>query len=73
MEPEAHHCFVRRPPQAFILLVQTVQFLSDSVTAMSHLYNDILSDLFTAGKLNELLRTSSFIRTFTLHVSSLTL
>jgi pentatricopeptide repeat protein len=56
MEPEVYHCFVRRTPQAFILLVQTVQFLSDRVTATPHTYNDILSGLFTAGKLNEVLR-----------------
>ena len=50
MEPEVYHCFVRRTPQAFILLVQTVQFLSDRVTATAHPYNGILSGLFTAGK-----------------------
>jgi len=60
-----HQCFVRRPPQLFILLVQIVQFLSDRVTTTSHVYNDVLSGLFTAGKLNEL-RTFSFTRTFTL-------
>ena len=57
---DVHPCFVRRPPQAFILLLQIVQFLSDRVTTTSPLHNDILSGLFTAGKLNELLRTFSF-------------
>jgi len=70
VEPEVHQRFVRRPPQPLILLVLIVQFLSDRVTTTSHLYNDVLSGLFTADKLNKL-RTISSIRTFTPHILSL--
>jgi hypothetical protein len=59
MELEAHCCVMRRSPLALILIVQTVQSLSDPVTAMSRLYIVIRSGLFTAGYLNELLRPYS--------------